>query len=651
LHASPARIRALLVLYGVVVCLVGIRHYSNTLPPLDVMSTRVNGIAAAIETLDRGGPPLLGSKPPWGTPGLTARNYVPVGVGDDQGAYLYLSYLGHWTGERTPQVLIRWAFIGLMSLLLLVYPLLFYELFGSTIAGVLAPLLVVWKFGFLANTDIYWVTAWGMLLCLPAVALAYTVWPRGRGLAIGLLVGSALVASFVTSVRIHAGLPILLAGLGVAVARGRRRWSTAVVAAGLVLSYFAISTGALSAVRAYRDHVVSAPGFDKNLSTQHPFWHNAYIGLGYLPNRFGITWDDSVSADAVQRVRPGTPFLSAAYERTLRHLYFRIARQNPGLVLRNLGLKFRAISVDVARHFWPVFLVLPAALLLGRRRTQARIVALVSAPALALGAVPPSLTLPVTVYEMGWLGAWGFLWIASIVLLACGVVSALPAAIRLIRTRTAPELHAPSFPGILRSAPGKAGLAAALGCLLLVVLLGLGRPVPPPNPVGEYRADQSGFAAPSAYRSGAVVASWRFPGTLPSDWNRNGTTTLTPSSLSPGAGLAVRTPDAPSATQLASPWQSLPAGRYRFLVTGRVLAGGIGLDVRSDDGRTLASSRYWGTSDSWSGQQFGSGPMAASFTLDRPTRVSVSLSSWAPVPLVSRWTISRAAVVDDAPGK
>src|SRR5262249_51443869 len=160
-----------------------------------------------------------------------------------------------------------------------------------------------------ANTDIYWVTAWGMLLGLPAVALAHKLWNGHRRVAVALLVASAFLASFVTSIRIQSGLPILISGLGVALVRGGRRWSTAALAPALVVAYLSVSTGVLTGVRAYRDHVVDSPGFGAGQPTEHPFWHNAYIGLGYLPNRYGIAWDDSIASDAVARARPGTPYL------------------------------------------------------------------------------------------------------------------------------------------------------------------------------------------------------------------------------------------------------------------------------------------------------------------------------------------------------
>ncbi|HEY6010381.1 MAG TPA: hypothetical protein VIX18_02840, partial [Nitrospirota bacterium] len=70
-----------------------------------------------------------------------------------------------------------------------------------------------------------------------------------------------------------------------------------------MVAYLSIATFAFAGIRAYRDHVVGWQGFD-NGNTQHPFWHNAYIGLGYLPNRYGIVWNDSISIREVAKEHP-----------------------------------------------------------------------------------------------------------------------------------------------------------------------------------------------------------------------------------------------------------------------------------------------------------------------------------------------------------
>ncbi|HEY5038638.1 MAG TPA: hypothetical protein VIJ93_06150, partial [bacterium] len=64
--------------------------------------------------------------------------------------------------------------------------------------------------------------------------------------------------------------------------------------------------------------------FQKNLSDykpypdQHPFWHSAYIGLGYLPNSYGIEYIDSVAAQKVASVDPKIGYCTVEYDQVLR---------------------------------------------------------------------------------------------------------------------------------------------------------------------------------------------------------------------------------------------------------------------------------------------------------------------------------------------
>ena len=44
----------------------------------------------------------------------------------------------------------------------------------------------------------------------------------------------------------------------------------------------------------------------------HPFWHTAYIGLGYESNKYGITYLDASAYNYVKKVDPRAAFLSPA---------------------------------------------------------------------------------------------------------------------------------------------------------------------------------------------------------------------------------------------------------------------------------------------------------------------------------------------------
>jgi hypothetical protein len=432
------RARLLLVLYGIAFAAVVSAHLGGSLPNQEpLMATRVDGISASIAVLDAGGPPLLGAKRPYGSPGVNPRtDYYPVGVTDDQGLYLYLPVLGRLTGERDPHVLLKWFFIGCFALLFALYPLLFYEVMGSVLAGLAAPGLVLLWFRFLENSDLYWITAWCVLLGLPLVFAAF-IRPWGRW-TVALLLAAALIASFSTSIRIHAGLPIAIAAIAVALLRGPSWRPRLLMSAALVIVSFSISVGVLSAVRIIRDEIVGQP-FRNEFPAMHPTWHNAYIGLGYLPNKYGITWNDQVSVDAVKRVDPHAGYLTPRYEHVLRHLYLNILRRDPSFVLNTLWTKFGACLDGAFRRFgWPLPVLLAVSALVSRRRRDMRWFMLLTAPALVLTLLPPVITIPDTKYAEGWLASVGLL----AVLVSLWAIASAPDLLRWAQGRTRPAVGA-----------------------------------------------------------------------------------------------------------------------------------------------------------------------------------------------------------------
>jgi len=180
-------------------------------------------------------------------------------------------------------------------------------------------------------------------------------------------------------------------------------------AAIVCLCYLLVTPFGLAALRAYRDDHVDQRNFGAGITERHPVWHNAYIGLGYLPNKWQIKYYDEVASRAVERVRPGTHFVSPTYERILRRLWFRALRSEPGFVLGQFAQKI----VVVYRHAWlylaALFLTVPWVLAIGARRRRFRAWLLLIAPALVIASVPPLITVPFRDYELGLFGALGLI--------------------------------------------------------------------------------------------------------------------------------------------------------------------------------------------------------------------------------------------------
>ncbi len=84
------------------------------------------------------------------------------------------------------------------------------------------------------------------------------------------------------------------------------------------------------------------PGYTKSI-VDHPFWHTAYIGFGYLNNDFGIKYLDQVGMDTVVAINPKVAFLSPQYESILRTQTLNLVRSQPLFAIMTIFSKLGVI--------------------------------------------------------------------------------------------------------------------------------------------------------------------------------------------------------------------------------------------------------------------------------------------------------------------
>lgn len=69
------------------------------------------------------------------------------------------------------------------------------------------------------------------------------------------------------------------------------------------------------------------------------FWHNIYIGFGYLNNSLGIEYKDSVAFDKVRSISPGTEIYSKEYVEILKEEVFKLIGSHKNFVLHTVFAK------------------------------------------------------------------------------------------------------------------------------------------------------------------------------------------------------------------------------------------------------------------------------------------------------------------------
>jgi hypothetical protein len=232
---------------------------------------------------------------------------------------------------------------------------------------------------------------------------------------LGLLVG----ASVASSMRSNAGLGIAIAA-GIVVLG--RPWSIprkGLAVAAMVAAYLSFSVLGMSALREYRDSWVGDPAFADGAGASHPVWHTAYIGLGYLPNDYGLRYRDEDAIETVELIEPGTPYVSDEYEEILRERYVDVATGNPDFFLSVTAQKLLVALGNAAPLLVLLAVLLPFALAL-RRRLTVRLL-LLALPAVLVASVQPIFAVPIHAYEMGLYGALGVVVLVLIASLAAEV--------------------------------------------------------------------------------------------------------------------------------------------------------------------------------------------------------------------------------------
>lgn len=418
------------IAYGVVWAAMAAWLIASRLPPSMGLSTsRVESLAQLLAAHRQGFGPMVQMVGPGA--------FVPAGITDDPGAYLYLPWLSSILHTESVDTLVRTPYVLCMAILVGIYPYLIWRLTRSRLAALVAPLLVIVSFTVLDRRGFYWVPAWTIALTLPWLWLL----ARRRSAPLASLVAIGAIAGVTSTFRSGSGLGILVAAAVVSIA-ATASWRTRT--AGVIViaaAYLCLSTGVLDlAYQARAARMGSRPISDYGVAgvtkwsdpTGHPFWHTVYIGLGVLPNRYGIYYEDSVAAAYVHKIDPAAAFVSPRYEEILRKRVIHIAETNPGFVARAEAHKAGVELGSGLTRFAALILLLPAALLMGAGGRRRLLYAGILAP-IALDAFAPSLiAVPYAEYELPWFGVLGCLtvvttcWLLARASRAFAIVAASP---------------------------------------------------------------------------------------------------------------------------------------------------------------------------------------------------------------------------------
>lgn len=290
------------------------------------------------------------------------RPIVDENAGDDPGHALFLGIFAATTGHEViiTDVAILNAIINAVGLVALAALLWWLALpLASTTFLALGPFVTSAFYFSSQHTAQFGATCLAMVA--PIIILAMIPFEKRKS-HIFWLIGAILCLALASLLRQSLGLMGLVASL---IALGYNlltRPKTLQNIAFYVVVLAALCTGYKAPML-----VLEARNFAYNLSLSaqmetHGIWHNLFIGLGAVPNPFGIEWLDDNGYAHAKAIDPSVQYISKHYYDVLKGAYFNIVYQHPIEVLRIYAEKFKyAVLSD---KVWVILLFAPLVLLL-----------------------------------------------------------------------------------------------------------------------------------------------------------------------------------------------------------------------------------------------------------------------------------------------
>jgi virulence-associated protein VagC len=685
--------------YGVVWTAIGAWSIASRLPSRIVLSgARTQELTQLLAAHSHGLGPMVELVGPGA--------FRPAGLTDDPGSYLYVPWLASILHTNSVDTLLRTPYVLCMALLVGSYPYLMWRLTRSRLAALIAPILVLVSFSVADWQGFYWVPEWALAVTVPWLLFL----ARNRSASLRSVIAIAAIAGVAGTFRANTGLGILVA-LGivvwVATISSRMRIIATLLAVG---AYLVMGSGILDlAYQARAKHMGHRPiygygiaGFT-NWSDRggHPFWHTVYIGLGVVPNHFGISYSDSVAAAYVHSVDPNAAFVSPRYETILRKRVIQIAETDPGFVVKAEARKAGLGLEDGLTRFGALIVLLPLALFAGAGRRRRRLYLSVIAPIALVAFAPTVIAIPEASYELPWFGVLG----ALTVIVSSSLLSRAGRALTAVAD--SPEGAEVIAPALRRNAELRTRMRAGRERVAKRADLLIARLSSPLRRAATVLAahmsrfagacEQSYAAAEHALQGvdgsrvrQSMVRSGRFAmrsryfyvtlacvalGFGARDYlgQLQATTTLLPGDpvepldvhlqpalrawdssalasswtrdvqnanvVSTRQSVGVVTSPQSQAYQLGSPTVELPAGEYVVVARGRVSQGGLTLGVLD------AKSREWVQTGIFTSiNESRAVTMPVAFNLPRPTKVTVILANYTAHDQASRWQLRTVSI-------
>lgn len=235
--------------------------------------------------------------------------------------------------------------INALGLVVLAATLIAFGAFTTAVVVlILGPTIFLSWFDTLPHWALIGTVSMQLVLPLALVARARS-WLSPK-VSASLVGAGLLLLAFASLLREAVGLAALLITICAGVwamwhdRRRPRRWAATIA----ILAAAGVASQSSRLVVAARNAAYTLDASD--LPATHGMSHTLYIGLGAVPNKFGIRYEDAVGREAALAAAPGIAIYSKDYYRVMSELYWRKWREDPGEVIRIYLVKLGILLGD-----------------------------------------------------------------------------------------------------------------------------------------------------------------------------------------------------------------------------------------------------------------------------------------------------------------
>jgi len=165
-------------------------------------------------------------------------------------------------------------------------------------------------------------------------------------------------------------------------------------------------------------------GQPSNMITHHGLWHSAFIGLGYIPNKYGIEYADPSGVEHARKINPNVKYQTNEYHDILRGLYFKYSLESPSFWFDSFFAKVKTLhkeavkfSAKFIRYLFPDDLnnylpygLLSAIFIISRKNKTSLAIFWLILAAILTSSVPALVAKPTTSFIVGFQAALFMAW-------------------------------------------------------------------------------------------------------------------------------------------------------------------------------------------------------------------------------------------------